>query len=210
MGKTFRTCAAALALTAMGGQALAAPAGRCANQNDMMAIKAAAVQQRLMVAALSCNAIQLYNAFVTGYQKELQASDRALQNFFRRINGASGTSDYHAFKTKLANSSSMQSIGDVKAYCDSAKETFDVALGAAKSTLAAFVSVQPTQVDDAYSLCPGRPVNIAARTGDETQELKPAVEEPKVPAVKETPIGFVGRALVLRPTARALVLRPLQ
>ena len=209
MGKTFRTCAAALALTAMGGQALAAPSGRCANQNDMMAIKAAAVQQRLMVAALSCNAIQLYNAFVTGYQKELQASDRALQNFFRRINGASGTSDYHAFKTKLANSSSMQSIGDVKAYCDSAKETFDVALGAAKSTLAAFVSVQTTQVDDAYSLCPARPTNIAARTSD-APELKPSVEERKAPVVKEAPIGFVGRALVLRPTARALVLRPLQ
>ena len=44
-----------------------------------------------MVAALSCNAIQVYNDFVHAYQKELQASDRALQNFFRRLNGATGT-----------------------------------------------------------------------------------------------------------------------
>ena len=73
----------------------------------MTAIKAAAVQQRLMVAALSCDAAQLYNRFVTSYQRELQASDRALQNFFRRLNGKTGTEDYHAFKTRLANASSM-------------------------------------------------------------------------------------------------------
>lgn len=202
MRRSLRTCAAALALTGMAGQAWAASS--CANQNDMTAIRAAAVQQRLMVAALTCNAIQLYNQFVTSYQKELQASDRSLQNFFRRINGASGTADYHAFKTKLANSSSMQSIGDVQAYCDSAKATFDTALGAAKTTLSAFLSGQTTQVDDAYSLCPARATNVAARR-EGAPDLKPAVAEPKKPAV-----GFVGRALILQPSARALVLRPLQ
>ncbi|MSP94785.1 MAG: hypothetical protein EXR00_05895 [Alphaproteobacteria bacterium] len=208
MHKTVKMCAAALALTGMAGQASAA-ASSCANQNDMTAIRAAAVQQRLMVAALTCNAIQLYNSFVTSYQKELQASDRSLQNFFRRLNGRTGTADYHAFKTKLANSSSMQSIGDVQAYCDSAKATFDVALGAAKTTLAAFIAGQTTQVDDAYSLCQGRAATIAARS-ENVPALKPAVEEPKPPVVKQPPVGFVGRALVLKPSARALVLRPLQ
>ena len=58
MHKTVKMCAAALALTGMAGQASAA-ASSCANQNDMTAIRAAAVQQRLMVAALTCNAIQL-------------------------------------------------------------------------------------------------------------------------------------------------------
>ena len=203
MRRSVRACAAALAMTGMAGQALAASSG-CANQNDMTAIKAAAVQQRLMVAALTCNAIQLYNQFVTSYQKELQASDRSLQNFCRRLNRASGTADYHAFKTKLANSSSMQSIGDVQGYCDSAKVTFETALGAARTTLIAFVSAQTTQVDDAYSLCPARATNVAARRED-TSDLKPALAEPKKP-----PVGFVGRALVLRPSARALVVRPLQ
>jgi hypothetical protein len=205
MHKITKTCAAALALTAMAGQAVAATNG-CANPNDLSAIKAAAVQQRLMVAALSCNAIQLYNDFVRSYQSELQASDRALQNFFRRLNGKSGTADYHAFKTKLANSSSMQSIGDVRAYCDSAKATFDIALGSAKTTLAAFISGQTTQVDDTFSLCPRRPTNVAARR-DDTPALKSTVDEAKP---KAPPVGFVGRALILKPTARALVLRPLQ
>src|SRR5204862_8181846 len=101
---------------------------------DMPAIKAAAVHQKLMVAALSCNGIQLYNNFVTAYQKEVQNSDRALQNFFRRMNGKTGTEDYHAFKTRLANASSLQSIGDITGYCASAKQVFDTALNSAKTT----------------------------------------------------------------------------
>src|SRR5205814_8228380 len=51
-------------------------AAGCARPEDMTAIKAAAVQQKLMVAALSCNAIQLYNNFVTAYQKEIGKSTR--------------------------------------------------------------------------------------------------------------------------------------
>jgi len=119
----------------------------------LTAVKAAAIQQRLMVAALSCDAAQLYNKFVSTYQKDLQASDRALQNFFRRMNGKSGTEDYHAFKTRLANASSMQSIGDITAYCSSAKAIFDTALNADKPVLTAFVANQETSVDNQLSPC---------------------------------------------------------
>jgi len=108
MRKLVRTGAAALMLTGMAGNVMAATQAGCARPEDMTAVKAAAIQQRLMVAALSCDAAQLYNKFVSTYQKDLQASDRALQNFFRRMNGKSGTEDYHAFKTRLANASSMQ------------------------------------------------------------------------------------------------------
>ena len=145
MRKLVKSGATALMLSCMAGNvcAAAASAAGCARPEDMTALKAAAVQQRLMVAALSCDAAQLYNNFVTAYQKELQVSDRALQNFFRRLNGKTGTEDYHAFKTRLANSSSMQSIGDITAYCSSAKEVFAVAL----------ISAQTTSVDDAFAPC---------------------------------------------------------
>jgi len=58
MRKLARTGAAALMLTCMAGNVLAATteAAGCARPEDMTAIKAAAVQQKLMVAALSCNA----------------------------------------------------------------------------------------------------------------------------------------------------------
>jgi hypothetical protein len=131
----------------------AASAAGCARPEDMNAVKAAAIQQRLMVAALSCHAIDQYNKFVTSYQKELQASDQALQDFFRRLNAKTGTADYHAFKTKLANSSSMASIGDITGYCASAQATFDTALAESKSNLKTFVSNQTTSVDDAFSPC---------------------------------------------------------
>lgn len=154
MRKLARTGAAALMLTAMAGNAVAATQAGCARPEDMTAVKAAAIQQRLMVAALSCDAAQLYNHFVSSYQKDLQASDRALQNFFRRLNGKSGTEDYHAFKTKLANASSMQSIGDITGYCASAKQMFDTALGSEKSPLAVFVAAQETSVDNQFTPCP--------------------------------------------------------
>jgi hypothetical protein len=166
MRKLAKSCATALMMTCMAGNVWAATvdAAGCARPEDMTAVKAAAVQQKLMVAALSCNAIQLYNKFVTSYQKELQNSDRALQNFFRRLNGKTGTEDYHAFKTRLANTSSLQSIGDINAYCASTQETFDTALNSAKITLAGFVSGQTTSADDAFSPCQFRTAEVVAAT----------------------------------------------
>ena len=164
MRKFAKSCVTALMLTCMAGNVWAATTEGvgCARPEDMSAIKAAAVQQRLMVAALSCNAIQLYNKFVTAYQKELQTSDRALQNFFRRLNGKTGTEDYHTFKTRLANTSSLQSIGDINAYCASTKEAFDTALNSTKITLAGFVSGQTTAADAAFSPCQIRTAESAA------------------------------------------------
>lgn len=153
MRKLVRTGAAALMLTGMAGNVMAATQAGCARPEDMTAVKAAAIQQRLMVAALSCDATQLYNNFVSTYQKDLQASDRTLQNFFRRLNGRSGTEDYHAFKTRLANASSMQSIGDITGYCASAKQIFDEALNSAKSNLTVFVANHETSVDNQFAPC---------------------------------------------------------
>ena len=153
MRKIVKTGVAALMLTSMAGNVMAAATAGCARPEDVSAVKTAAIQQRLMVAALSCDAAQLYNRFVSAYQKDLQASDRALQNFFRRLNGKTGTEDYHAFKTRLANASSMQSIGDITGYCASAKQVFDTALDSARSTLTALVETQQTSVDASFSPC---------------------------------------------------------
>ncbi len=156
MRKMVKTGAAALMLTCMAGNVWAATAAAagCVKPDEITALKAAAVQQRLMVAALSCDAVKLYNDFVRSYQKELQASDRALQNFFRRLNGATGTEDFHAYKTRLANASSMQSIGNILSYCANAKASFDASLGEQKSTLATFVLSQDAFVDGSFTPCP--------------------------------------------------------
>src|SRR6185437_9187615 len=72
-----------LMFTFTGGEALAATGpSRCVGSDDVYALRAAAVQQRLMVAALTCHATDRYNQFVISYRKDLQASDLALQKFF--------------------------------------------------------------------------------------------------------------------------------
>ena len=153
MRKTVKVCAAALMLTCMGGNvwAAAATASGCARPADMNALRTAAMQQRLMVAALSCGESQSYNRFVRSYQVELQASDKNLQTYFRRVNGKTGTADYHAYKTRLANASSMAVINDSVNYCASAKASFEEALNN-KVQLAAFTS--QAVLDSRFVPCP--------------------------------------------------------
>jgi hypothetical protein len=185
MHKMVKTGAAALMLTCMAGNVMAATAAAagCAQPEDMTALKAAAIQQKLMVAALSCNAVKLYNDFVTSYQKDLQASDRALQNFFRRLSGAKGTEDYHAYKTRMANASSMQSIGNISTYCADAQAAFTAST--ANPNLAAFVSIQSMSVDSVYAPCPtvtaSAPTPTLAPVAIPLPKLKPGAQV--IPAV---------------------------
>ena len=153
MRKNIRTAIAAAAVTCMTANAWAA-AANCARQQDIDAMKTAAVQQKLMVAALSCNAVARYNQFVTSFQRELQASDRALQNFFRRLNPRNGTADYHAFKTRQANAASMTSIQHITNFCNDAQNIFNTALDSGQQTFPAFLVTQPYVTDARYDECP--------------------------------------------------------
>ena len=120
-----KTGAAALALSLLAGNAWAAAS--CARPQDVTALRTAALQQQLMVAALTCHDVADYNRFVISYQSELQKSDKALMNFFLRQDARKGADDYNAYKTRLANASSLRSLRDPK-FCRSAKLAFDVAL----------------------------------------------------------------------------------
>ena len=128
------------------------------------------MQQRLMVAALSCGESQSYNNFVRSYQTELQASDKNLQAYFRREYGKTGTADYHAYKTRLANSSSMAVINDMTGYCASAKASFETALGT-KPALAVFISDQ--SIDQRFVPCP-----------IQTATSEPAAKAPAAPRTR--------------------------
>ncbi len=174
MRKVLKSAVAAVALSCFATNAIAAGAN-CAKPQDAQALQTAAIQQRLMVAALYCNAASAYNRFVTAYQKELQGSDSALQNFFRRLNAATGTADYHAYKTHLANMSSMQSIGNMPEYCAKANAVFDAALAADKKSLVAFLSSQSDSTDGNFPVCDTLFAggNAAPPTGAPTPREKP-------------------------------------
>src|SRR5271166_6023851 len=127
MGQTKKLGAIALAMVTAASGALAAP--KCATSEEVTAIQAAAIQQQLMVAALTCNQIEHFNAFQTNFGTELRRSDASLQHMFRRLyGGGPGDAEYHAFKTRLANNSSIRSIHDNVAYCHDAGVVFEAAL----------------------------------------------------------------------------------
>lgn len=155
MRKILKTGAAALMLTAMFADLCAAAeqSAGCANPVDMYAVRAAAIQQNLMIAASSCHAVPEYNRFVTRYGRGLQASDHQLEAFFRRLYGQSGTVKYHAFKKRLANASSLQSINKGPAYCADAQASFDLALSGRRRSLTAFLAAQPSRAEDDFSPC---------------------------------------------------------
>src|SRR5262245_57148528 len=126
----------------------------CARAPDLVALQVAALQQQLMVAALTCDDVSLYNNFVTSYQKELQDSDAALLAFFDRFGEEDGAPAYHSFKTKMANLYSSRSAADKKRFCEGARASFGPALKAEKKgSLASFAMRQPSSVNEPYTNC---------------------------------------------------------
>jgi hypothetical protein len=159
LSATSKTAAAALALCMLAGNAWAAAS--CARPQDVKALQAAALQQQLMVAALTCNDTTDYNRFVTSYQGELQKSDRALMGFFLRQDAAKGARDYDTYKTKLANAASLRSQHDPQ-FCRSAKVAFDVAFER-KGSLAELASERPAPIATGYASCtPSAPEMVMA------------------------------------------------
>src|SRR5271168_5078962 len=123
MGQTKKLGAIAMAMVTAASGALAAP--KCATSDEVTAIQAAAIQQQLMVAALTCNQIEHFNAFQTSYSKELRRSDAALQHVFRRLSAGHGDEENSAFKTRLANHTLIRSVHDNPGYCHDAGMVFD-------------------------------------------------------------------------------------
>ena len=152
MGRTFRLGVCALALTTLAVSNAEARHARisakCAGPSEVAAIQTASVQQELMVAALTCNQIDNFNAFQTNFGGELRASDKTLLQMFERLYGSvKGQEEYHSFKTRLANDSEMRSIHGNREFCAATTQVFAAALAPVKPALNDFVS--GVQVEDA-------------------------------------------------------------
>ena len=155
MRKIVKTGAAALILTSMCADMCAAAeqSAGCAYPADMYAVRATAIQQNLMVAALSCHAGPEYDRFVSRYHRGLQASDHQLERFFRRLYGQTGTAKYHAFRKRIADASSLQSVNHRLTYCANAEASFDLALNGRRKSLTAFLAARPSRAEADFSPC---------------------------------------------------------
>jgi hypothetical protein len=97
----------------------------CNSPRDVAALKTAALQQRLMVAALTCKSTTAYNRFVLAHRAELQRSDADLKAYFIAQGGESGEAAYDTYKTKVANLAAHGPAIDARAFCASTTEEFD-------------------------------------------------------------------------------------
>jgi hypothetical protein len=149
------TALAAMMVIASGAEARqVAPAAKCAGPDEVSSIQTAAIQQQLMVAALTCNEIARFNSFQTSFGSELRASDATLSKMFKRIFGAKqGEAEYHAFKTRLANDSSIRSIHDNVNYCRQAGALLTTALLPQKPALVSFASVVQVVEESPVNSC---------------------------------------------------------
>lgn len=212
---------ALVAMTAAGTTVMAA--SKCALPSEVTAIQAAAVQQQLMVAALTCHEITNFNAFQTSFSAELRNSDRRLQAMFRRLfGGGRGTGEYHAFKTRLANDSSIRSIHDNAGYCREAQLVFAAALSPEKPTLASFVSGVTVHEDSPVDSCEIRvavglqgskaapnvvpkpnPLRMAALTPAPAQAAPASVQAPVAPGPAAPAAAPDGTAATAKPDTSA-------
>jgi hypothetical protein len=140
----------AAAFTAEGSMA----ADRCASPQEVATLKVAALQQELMVAALTCHEIGAYNRFVLDYRPELQRSDRTMLDLFMSHEGSrAGDADYNAFKTRLANLAALRNNDD-SGFCQEAHSEFRAA-AENRASLEDFVESQPVAVDLPFENCGG-------------------------------------------------------
>jgi hypothetical protein len=91
----------------------------CVSEKDERALNTRVLQTELMVAALSCNEQQRYNALVTNYRGHLAEQGASLRAWFSRTYGSASSSELNAFVTRLANDASKRSL-EAESYCAAA------------------------------------------------------------------------------------------
>jgi hypothetical protein len=141
---------------------------QCVRPTDHAALDVAGLKTQLMVTALTCNADDRYNAFITKYRGELVSEEKAAGGYFSRAYGRSGRSRQDDYMTQLANSKSHTGLAQGNRFCDHNLGVFDevMALKSAKE-LEDYAAGRSTGAVSTLNECgsgPERPSRAAART----------------------------------------------
>ncbi len=160
---SFKIKTVAIAIAAVFSVEGAMAAERCASPKDYASLKLAALQQQLMVAALTCHETRSYNRFVLGYRPQLQRSDHAMLAFFKKRDGArAGDAHYNAYKTKLANDAMLQENADSDGFCDQARAAFQAAFEN-RGPLKNWVTSQRVSLEIPYEDCSNEEAAVTPR-----------------------------------------------
>ncbi len=105
-------------------------------ERDAIAVRH--MQTDMMVAALSCEMHDQYNAAVTRFQAELVQHGAALRALFERTYGSEAEQELNSYITRLANESSTRRIAAGADYCSTAANQFAKLESIPRTLLAAF------------------------------------------------------------------------
>jgi hypothetical protein len=111
----------AVALTALMAFSAPAFAASCVQSNQATAFALRHLQSRLMVAALSCNQRDAYNAFVSHFQPALADGGRSLSAYF---DGRGGKRALNSYITEIANAAGLDRAADPRGFCRQTWEVF--------------------------------------------------------------------------------------
>ena len=159
---------------------------KCAKNTEATALRTRMMQTELMVAALSCNQKTEYNDFVVHFRPELKQHGSALQSYFRRTYGKSGTSQLNTFTTRLANEVSQRSMKDIAAFCGDAAKTFSTLKSLPSLQFASFVAGRPTADSHGVGVCT---VEASAEKPAKSKTIKTATAKTTAKKVKATPVS---------------------
>ncbi len=130
----------------------------CARPADKGAFDVAALKSRLMITALTCNAHDQYNDFVTRYRADLQHEDKILDAYFARAYGRAARKQHDDYTILLANTLSEQGLKQGTGFCDQNLGAFAKVMalhdGAA---LPDFAAAQAITQPISLTLCPLMP-----------------------------------------------------
>ena len=100
---------------ALAAQAVAA---RCASVADQSTYEVLSLRTQMLVLALKCERRDDYNKnFVIRFQPALQANDREVLNYFRRLYGNAGQGRKDSYTTQLVNVMSQTANRNGGEYC---------------------------------------------------------------------------------------------
>jgi len=143
----------------------------CVSRSDALALKTAAVQQQLMVAAFMCHDTNAYNRFVRAYQTDLQRSDASLKSYFVHRLGRRGEAAYDTYKTKAANLAALSQARNTRAFCGAADRLFAEARKG-RASLSSFVEDAPSP-PGFRNICVNAPTEASSRKRLDIAQARP-------------------------------------
>jgi hypothetical protein len=141
-------------------------AAECTRPAEHAALDVTALKTELMVMALTCQADDKYNSFVTRFRPDLMQTDKSLYAFFTRAYGRTAAKQRDDYVTQLANAQSRVGLKQGSLFCDHNMAAFDEVMALKNNTeLTEFAagksySAQPIAVAD----CVAGAERPAART----------------------------------------------